>query len=221
MAEQSKVVVATHNKHKLVELEAALAQLQYELVPMSDWKLKPAAETGTTFVENALIKARQACRLTSLPAIADDSGLVVDLLGGKPGVLSSRYAGDHASDEDNNALLLQQIKAKRKQDDTVRACFVTILAYLEHEHNPKPIIVEGFWHGTIVDDPRGAHGFGYDPLFLPLGFHQTVAELDPLVKCQESHRALAAQKLVRVLLDQIDNHSGASTSPTGPTQTGL
>ena len=200
VVERPKVVVATHNKHKLVELEAALAQLDCKLIPQSDWNLGPVAEIGPTFVENALLKARHACQHTGLPAIADDSGLIVDLLNGEPGVRSSRYAGEQASDEDNNALLLERIKAKRQYNEPVFACFVAILVYLQHESDPSPIIAEGNWQGSIVDDPRGEHGFGYDPLFLPTSFPHTAAELDPRIKYHESHRAMAASKLVEVLL---------------------
>lgn len=200
--ERSSVVIGTHNSHKFVELTSTLRVLPFEYLPLSNWSHKPPSETGTTFVENALIKARYACKCADLPAIADDSGLIVDLLDGAPGIHSSRYAGDHASDEENNNLLLERIKSKRQSNKVVNACFVAILVYLEHADDSKPVIAEGRWPGTIIDLPRGELGFGYDPLFLPLDSSQTAAELGPSIKNRDSHRANAARKLVRSLTDR-------------------
>lgn len=203
----STVVIATRNSHKYVELTATLSVLPFEFLPLSNWSHKPVSETGLTFVENALIKARHACKHADLPAIADDSGLIVDLLDGEPGVRSSRYAGELATDEENNNLLLERINAKRQSSAAVSACFVAILVYLEHADDAKPVIAEGRWPGTIIDNPRGAYGFGYDPLFLPLDSNLTAAELGSSIKNRESHRANASRKLVSLLLDRESHHA--------------
>ena len=199
--EKPRVVIATHNQHKFAELAASLHQVPFEFLPLEDWNLEPAVETGSTFVENALLKARHACHFTGLPSIADDSGLVVDLLDGEPGIHSSRYASDNASDEENNSLLLERITAKRMHDEPVIACYVAFLVYMEHASDRSPRIAEGCWKGSIVDEPRGERGFGYDPLFLPTNSTLTAAELSPSIKYRESHRAQAARKLIPMLLD--------------------
>ena len=211
-----RVVIATHNQHKFAELTASLHLVPFEFFPLIDWNLEPAIETGATFVENALLKARHACHFTDLPAIADDSGLVVDLLDGEPGIHSSRYASDHASDMENNNLLLERIKAKRMQSEPVIACFVAVLVYMEHESDPSPSIAEGCWRGSIVDEPRGEHGFGYDPLFLPTNSTLTAAELGPSIKYRESHRAQAARQLIPKLLDLAADLSGKKSVPLDP-----
>lgn len=217
--ENFRVVIATHNEHKFVELRAALIQLPIDFQSLTDWNLEPIAEPGSTFVENALLKARHACQHTGLPAIADDSGLIVDLLAGEPGVHSSRYAGEQASDLENNELLQERIKAKRRQSKPVFACFKAILVYLDHQHDPTPIIAEGSWRGSIIDEPRGEHGFGYDPLFLPIDSTYTAAELGPSIKNQESHRAKAARKLVALLLDRrVDGPTALATTIESTTQ---
>ena len=217
--EKFRVVIATHNQHKFEELRIAFNQLPVNCLPFTDWNLEPIAETGATFVENAILKARYACQISGLSAIADDSGLSVDLLNGEPGVHSSRYAGELASDEENNTLLLERIQAKRRRDEPVFACFKAILVYLEHQLDPTPIIAEGRWRGSIIDAPRGEHGFGYDPLFLPIDSTYTAAELDPSVKNQESHRAKAARKLVALLLDRrVDDPTALAKTIESKTQ---
>ncbi len=205
--ETSRVVIATHNQHKFEELKSTLSDLPFEFMPLTNWWQKPVSETGKTFVENAVIKARYASQRAGIPAIADDSGLIVDLLNGKPGVHSSRFAGEHATDEENNNLLLERVKAKRKVNEPVNASFVAILVYLEHADDARPIIAEGSWQGSIIDSPRGDSGFGYDPLFLPLDSDLTVAELGPSIKNRDSHRAKAARNLVPLLSDQIKGRS--------------
>ncbi|MXZ45363.1 MAG: hypothetical protein F4Z01_10415 [Gammaproteobacteria bacterium] len=135
---------------------------------------------------------------------------MVDLLRGKPGVHSSRYAGEYATDEENRNLLLDQVKAKRRAEEPVYASFVAILVFLEHADDARPIIAEGSWQGSIIDDPRGEHGFGYDPLFLPLDSDFTAAELGPSVKNRDSHRAKAARKLMSLLSDRALQRSTAN-----------
>lgn len=215
--ERPCVVIATLNRHKLTELKSALNQLQIHFVPLNNWNLKPVIENGTTFVENAILKARHASKHTGLPAVADDSGLVVDLLDGEPGIRSSRFAGERASDEENNTLLLDRVRAKRNFNEPVTASFVAILVYLEHAQDSMPIVAEGRWRGSIVSEPRGKHGFGYDPLFLPTNLSQTAAELGPSIKSRESHRARAARKLVHKLLDRRANRPSATRELIEPT----
>lgn len=198
---KSSVVIATHNQHKFEELKSTLSDLPFEFQLLTNWSQKTVSETGKTFVENAVIKARYASQRAGLPAIADDSGLIVDLLNGKPGVHSSRYAGEFATDEENNKLLLERVKAKRKSSEPIKASFVSILVYLEHADDARPIIAEGSWQGSIIESPRGDCGFGYDPLFLPLDSDLTVAELGPSIKNRDSHRAKAARNLVHLLSD--------------------
>ena len=218
-SEKSRVVIATHNQHKFAELTASLHQVPFEFLPLKDWNLEPPVETGTTFIENALLKARHACRFTGLPAIADDSGLVVDLLDGEPGIHSSRYASDNASDTENNTLLMERIKAKRMQSEPVIARFVAVLVYMEHESDPSPSIAEGCWRGSIVKEPRGEHGFGYDPLFLPTNSTLTAAELGPSIKYRESHRAKAARQLIPMLLDCGEDLSKEKSVQSHPPMT--
>ena len=209
-SEEAKVVIATHNEHKFEELKSTLSELPFEFLPLTNWSHKAVSETGKTFVENAVIKARYASQRAGIPAIADDSGLIVDLLRGKPGVHSSRYAGEYATDEENRNLLLDQVKAKRRFEEPVQASFVAILVYLEHADDARPIIAEGSWQGSIIDNPRGEHGFGYDPLFLPLESDFTAAELGPSVKNRDSHRAKAARKLMSLLSDRALQRSTAN-----------
>lgn len=205
--EKSRVVIATHNQHKFLELQSTLSELPFEFLPLTNWSQAAVSETGKTFVENAVTKARYASQRAGVPAIADDSGLIVDVLNGKPGVHSSRYAGEYATDEENNNLLLERVKAKRKADEPVKASFVSILVYLEHADDARPIIAEGSWQGSIIESPHGDSGFGYDPLFLPLDSDLTVAELGPSVKNRDSHRAKAARNLVHLLSDRLKDRS--------------
>ena len=190
-----KVVLASGNAGKLRELAALLAGLGVELISQSDLKVRPAAETGQTFIENALIKARHASRQTGLPAIADDSGLVVPALSGAPGVRSARYAGAAATDADNNRKLINALS-----DDSDRsAWFYCALVFLHHPEDPSPLLATGLWRGRIIDQPRGANGFGYDPHFLIPHLDKTSAELPPQQKNQLSHRGQAAQALAAAL----------------------
>ena len=162
-----RVVVATGNRGKLRELAALLVPLGVELVPQSDFGIEPPPETGATFLENALIKARHAARITQLPAIADDSGLEVDALGGAPGVHSARFAGESASDAENNEKLLGALASVPHEKRTAR--YRAVIVFVSGPNDLMPLIGEGAWEGHIGLAPRGAGGFGYDPLFEPAG----------------------------------------------------
>jgi XTP/dITP diphosphohydrolase len=191
-----KIVFASGNAGKLREIEKILDEFDIEIVPQSHFDVSEAAETGATFIENALIKARHAARITGLPAIADDSGLAVDALGGRPGVYSARYAGPDAGDADNNARLLAELagvpEPERGAAFHCAACFVT-------PGGGEPVIAEGEWRGSILDAPRGDGGFGYDPLFLVPDKGCSSAELAPAEKNSRSHRGKALRELARRL----------------------
>ena len=192
-----KIVLATGNKGKLKEFQQMLAHLDIEIVPQSDFNIESADETGLSFVENAILKARHASRLSGLPAIADDSGLAVDALGGAPGIYSARYAGDNASDADNNQKLLQ---ALHTIDDTQRgAQFICALALLRHADDPIPLICQGSWRGRILSAPQGENGFGYDPLFWIDSEQCSSAQLSKERKNQLSHRGKAMSELLAKL----------------------
>lgn len=189
------IVLATGNLGKVKELSQLLSQHNIKIVPQSDFNVPDVPETGTTFVENAIIKARHAAKLTGLAAIADDSGLEVDALNGEPGVYSARYAGDNATDEKNNAKLLIELKDIKADKRTAR--FHCVLVYLRHEHDPTPVICHGVWEGSILTEPRGEQGFGYDPLFWQESLQLSSAELDRDVKNSLSHRGKALAELVK------------------------
>ena len=192
-----KVVLASSNPGKLDELRALLEPTGLQVVPQDTFGVEPPDESGLTFVENALIKARAACAATGLPAIADDSGVVVHALGGAPGVRSARYAGDGASDADNVAKLLVALADVPPTGRS--AAFVCAVAYLRHEYDPCPILAEGRWQGRILDAPRGAGGFGYDPVFLVETHARTAAELSRAEKNAISHRGQALAHLLERL----------------------
>jgi XTP/dITP diphosphohydrolase len=189
-----RVVVATGNRGKLRELAALLVPLGVELVPQSDFGIEPPPETGATFLENALIKARHAARITQLPAIADDSGLEVDALGGAPGVHSARFAGESASDAENNEKLLGALASVPHEKRTAR--YRAVIVFVSGPNDLMPLIGEGAWEGHIGLAPRGAGGFGYDPLFEPAGSTGTAAELTPAAKNAVSHRGAALRALL-------------------------
>ena len=187
-----KLVLASGNCGKLVELRDLLTDSGIALHLQSEFGIADIEETGSTFVENALLKARHAARISGSPALADDSGLLVDALGGAPGLYSARYAGEHGNDAANNALLLENLR--EVPPDRRSAHFYCVLVLLRSADDPQPLIAEGAWRGRILASPRGAQGFGYDPLFLPDGQTLGAAELDPPMKNRISHRgqALAA-----------------------------
>jgi len=190
-----RLVLASNNSGKLREFSALLAPLGFDVVPQGDLGIPEAEEPYGTFVENALTKARHASRLSGMPALADDSGICVDVLDGAPGVYSARYAqtvGKPKSDAANNAHLISQLAGKLNR----RAHYYCVLVLVRHPDDPRPIIAEGIWAGEVVDAPRGNGGFGYDPHFLLPEFGKTAAELSAEEKNTISHRALALQGLV-------------------------
>ncbi len=197
MDERQQLVIASGNPGKLRELSALLEPLGYELHPQSEFAVPEAEETGTTFVENAIIKARNAARHSGLPAVADDSGIEVDALGGAPGVYSARFSGPGASDEKNNALLVEKLRDVPEAERTAR--YRAVIVYMRHADDPSPIICEGSWEGRIILEPRGEHGFGYDPHFWLDSHSCTSAELDPAEKNRLSHRGQALRSLVERL----------------------
>ena len=197
-----RIVLATGNRGKLRELTAMLAGHDFEIVPQTALGVTEANETGLSFVENAILKARNAAQQTGLPAIADDSGLEVDALDGAPGIYSARYAGSQASDADNTAKLLEALKTVPPEQRGAR--FRCAMVYLKHADDPAPLICEGVWEGRILDAPRGSNGFGYDPVFLVPERGCVSAELPPEEKNRLSHRGQALQKLVDALIRKSD-----------------
>ena len=188
-----RIVLASGNAGKVVELEQLLAGSGVELVPQTALGVSDADETGLTFVENALIKARHAARATGLPALADDSGICVDALGGAPGLYAARYSGVHGDSAANNAKLLRELTGVPTEKRG--AYFIAVLVLLRHADDPAPLIAEGRWHGRILEGPRGEGGFGYDPLFLPDGSALGAAEIEPALKNRLSHRGQALDVL--------------------------
>ena len=192
-----KLVLASGNAGKLAELRELLAGQAIDLVAQASLGIAEVDETGTTFVENAILKARHAARVANLPALGDDSGLCVDALGGAPGLLSARYAGEHGNSAANIAKLLdalQDIPAARRT-----AHFHCVVVVVRHAGDPAPLIVEGRWHGRILEVPRGDKGFGYDPVFLDPQRGLTAAELDAIEKNRISHRGQALAQLRSLL----------------------
>lgn len=192
-----KLVLASGNPGKLKEFGALLADSGFEVVPQVSLGVDDAEETGLSFVENALLKARHAARASGLPALADDSGLCVEHLGGAPGLYSARYSGNHGDAAANNAKLLRALEGV--PDAQRSALFICVLVLLRHAEDPAPLIAEGRWHGHVLHASRGMQGFGYDPLFLPQGQTLSAAELDPVLKNTLSHRALALARLHALL----------------------
>lgn len=186
------VVLASGNRGKLTELDNLLAGMGITLRSQAEFDVIEADETGLSFIENAILKARNAARQTGFAALADDSGLSVDTLGGAPGIYSARYAGEHAQDADNNAKLLDALTGETNR----RAHFHCALAFVRHADDPAPIVSEGLWYGDILSAPRGSNGFGYDPLFYIADLNLCSAELSKEQKNQLSHRALALSQLL-------------------------
>lgn len=197
MSDTHRFVLASGNRGKVREINQLLAELSIEVVPQSEFAVPEAEETGLTFVENAILKARNAAARTGLPAIADDSGLEVDALNGAPGIYSARYAGADASDADNLQRLLQELDARPDAERTAR--FQCLMVYLRHAADPTPLICQGTWEGRILSAPRGSGGFGYDPVFFVPDQQCSAAELPPEIKNRLSHRGQALRCLVQAL----------------------
>ncbi len=190
-------MLASGNAGKLREINELLAPVDIRVASQSDYGISEAEETGLTFVENAIIKARHACAHTGRPAIADDSGLEVDALNGAPGIYSSRYAGPDADDQANLARLLNALADV--PDGQRSARFQCLMVYLDHEGDPTPIICQGTWEGKILHEPRGSGGFGYDPIFYVPTHNCASAELPAALKNSLSHRGQALQQLLQLL----------------------
>ena len=194
----SKIVLASGNKGKVREIQALLSETDVNIVPQSEFNVIEAEETGLTFVENAILKARNAAQHTGLPAIADDSGIEVDALNGQPGIYSARYAGTGASDADNLNKLLTELKGVPEAKRTAR--FQCLMVYLRHAEDPTPLICQGTWEGGILFEARGDNGFGYDPVFYVPTHDCSSAELDPDTKNRLSHRGQALRQLCAALV---------------------
>lgn len=194
-----RLVLASGNPGKLRELSAILADLGFDLHPQSEFGVEEVPETGTTFVENAIIKARHAARQTGLPALADDSGIEVDALDGAPGVYSARFAGEGASDATNNALLVEKLRDVPAGERSAR--YRAVIVFMRHAGDPSPLICEGSWEGMIQLTPQGDGGFGYDPYFYLPELGCTSAELSAAEKNRLSHRGQALAELKRKLED--------------------
>jgi XTP/dITP diphosphohydrolase len=188
-----QLVLATSNKGKLAELQPLLADAGYVLVTQGELGVEDAVEDGLSFIENAILKARHAWAATGLPALADDSGLVVDALDGEPGLYSARYAGAHGDSAANIARLLERMQGL--EGEQRRAHFHCVIVLMRHARDPQPLVVEGRWPGYVLEAPRGEGGFGYDPVFLVPEQQHTAAELDPALKNRISHRGLALAAL--------------------------
>ena len=189
-----KIVLASSNRGKLNEFNQVLGGLDYEVLPQSKFDVPDADETGLSFVENAIIKARHASRISGLPALADDSGLEVDLLDGAPGIFSARFSGEGATDASNNEKLIAMLSSFPEEERTAR--FQCLLVFMRHAEDPTPLICQGTWEGRILLEPRGINGFGYDPLFYIPELECCSAELQPEQKNSLSHRGQAVRQLV-------------------------
>ncbi|MCU4388767.1 RdgB/HAM1 family non-canonical purine NTP pyrophosphatase [Acinetobacter haemolyticus] len=193
--DQGKLVLASNNKGKIAEFEHLFQQLNLstEIIPQGKLNIEDAIEDGLSFVENAIIKARHASKLSGKPAIADDSGLCVPILGGAPGIYSARYAGEHGNDAANNEKLLADLIPFRKNGESIEGMFVCVLALVTHSEDPLPQIFQGIWKGEILAAVRGENGFGYDPLFWLPELNLSSAELSKTDKNKISHRGQAMQ----------------------------
>lgn len=189
----TRIVLASSNPGKLAEFNDLLADSGLQVQPQSAFNVPDAEETGLTFVENALLKARHASRISGLPALADDSGLCVAHLRGAPGLYSARYSGTHGDNAANNARLLREMEGVPAEQRG--AFFICVLVLLKHADDPAPLIAEGRWHGHVLTEQRGQHGFGYDPLFQPNDETVSAAELPPGLKNRISHRGRALAQL--------------------------
>ena len=192
-----KIVLASNNKGKVLEFNQLLAAFDIEVIPQAQLGVEEIEETGLTFVENSILKARHAAKITGLPALADDSGIEVDALNGAPGIYSARFAGSDASDEDNLNKLLQDLSDV--DDDQRSARFQCLLVFMRHDLDPTPLICQGTWEGRILKQAQGNNGFGYDPVFYVPEHNCSSAELSADVKNSISHRGQALQKFVQAM----------------------
>jgi non-canonical purine NTP pyrophosphatase (RdgB/HAM1 family) len=194
VTEKQTIILASNNPGKAKEINALLDGSTFNVISQSEFNVEEVEETGLTFIENALIKARNAARYTDHPVIADDSGIEIFALNGKPGIYSARYAGKDASDEDNLNKLIEDIKPLKQEDRKAR--FVCVMVFLKHAEYSTPIIAQGIWNGSVITEPRGENGFGYDPMFYVPTHECTSAELSAEIKNKLSHRGQALQQLL-------------------------
>ena len=199
MAYPQKIILATHNPGKLAEFRSLFIKLNLEFVAQNNLGISPPEETGITFLENAITKARNASKLGDLPSIAEDSGLVVPALNGAPGIYSARYAGNDATDEMNNHKLITELRKKAHLPNYRNAYFYCCMVFVENSRDPTPLVATGKWCGNIIDEPRGNNGFGYDPHFVIDRTKSTSAELDVAAKSRMSHRGIATRELIQKL----------------------
>jgi XTP/dITP diphosphohydrolase len=197
---KNTIVLASNNAGKLREFHAMFSAYNLTIVSQSEYTVDDAEETGLSFIENAIIKARHACKKTQLPAIADDSGLAVDYLNGAPGIYSARYAGEHGNDHANNQKLIHALAGQPNEKRTAQ--FICALAFMRHAEDPTPIVCQASWQGIILEEARGDNGFGYDPLFWLPEQQCCSAELTKEIKNTISHRAKALALLVDALTHQ-------------------
>ena len=196
-----KIVLASGNRKKVAELTQLLAQFQLQVIPQTDLNVEDVPETGTTFVENAIIKARHAAEVTGLPAIADDSGIEVDYLDGQPGIYSARFSGKHGDDQANNDLLFEKLQGVPSEERSAR--YQCVLVFMKHAKDPTPLICQGSWEGNIMTEEVGDGGFGYDPLFWCEEHQCSAAQLQPEQKAAISHRGKALNELMLKLRESI------------------
>lgn len=199
--ELMKVVLASNNSGKIKELNELLKKYNIHLISQAELGVKEIEETGLSFIENAILKARHASQITKLPALADDSGLAVDILHGEPGIYSARYAGVKVTDKDNINKLLDKLKGVPKEKR--KASFHCALVFMAHAADPTPLVCEGTWFGVIASTPVGENGFGYDPIFYVPSENKTAAELSADKKNKLSHRGIALQYLIKMLPEKI------------------
>ena len=197
-----KVVLASNNQGKILEFRELFKNFHFDLIPQAELGVAEIEETGLSFIENALIKARHASRVTGLPAIADDSGLAVAALSGEPGIFSARYAGPNAKSADNIKKLLTALNDV--SDENRQACFHCVLVFMCHANDPTPLVCDGKWSGSILHEPKGSQGFGYDPVFYVPAEKKTAAELPLALKNKISHRGIALQSLLKMLPEKIN-----------------
>lgn len=207
MPDSNQLVLASNNAGKVREVGQILAELNMDVMPQGDFGVEEVAETGSTFVENAIIKARHAAEVTGLPAVADDSGLVVDALDGQPGVWSARYAGEGASDQANLNKLIEQLGDTPEAQRSAR--FLCLMVFMRHAADPTPVIAQGVWEGRIGQKPAGDNGFGYDPVFWVAEHGCTAAELSAELKNSLSHRGQALRALVTAMKQQGHLQTGS------------
>jgi len=198
-----KIILASNNRGKIKEIQTLLKPLAITIIPQREYAVTEIAETGLTFVENALLKARHACQQTQLPTIADDSGLVVPILQGQPGIYSARYGGDDTNDEKNNQKLLTELSPHTDR----HAYFYCCIVLMTHAQDPTPIVCTARWHGEILPQPQGEQGFGYDPLFWIAEHQCSAAQLEPATKNTISHRGQTLKKLIHTLKN-LENKDG-------------